>query len=85
MVMRSFFSNFSIKIYKILIPYLVRFRAFYLLSLLFRLSLTELKSKFSKRKAKFKIVILSKSGGVDDVLESQKIHKEHKQDSRHLQ
>ena len=69
--MKKILFKFIIKIFKILIPYLVKFRALNLLSLLFVLSLSKLKS-VSKKKKKFKIVILSKSGGVDDVIESHK-------------
>ena len=70
--MNNFLFNFKIKIYKILIPHLVKFRYLDILSLLFITCLTKLKSKMSDRKIKHKIIILSKSGGIDDVIESQK-------------
>ena len=70
--MNSFLFNYKIKIYKILIPYLVKCRYLNILSYLFLTSLTKLKSKESKKKIKHKIIILSKSGGIDDVIESQK-------------
>src|SRR6056300_433028 len=70
--MKSFLFNFKIKIYKILIPYLVKFKYLNILSYLFLTSLKNLKSKISKKKIKHKIIILSKSGGIDDVIESQK-------------
>ena len=71
--MNNFLFNFKIKIYKILIPHLVKFRYLDILSLLFITCLTKLKSKMSDRKIKHKIIILSKSGGIDDVIESQKV------------
>ncbi len=70
--MRSFLFNSKIKIFKILIPYLVKYKAFNFLSVLFILSLSELKPISPKKKKKFKIVILSKSAGIDDVIESKK-------------
>ena len=33
---------------------------------------TKIKSILPKKKGKFKVIILSKSGGVDDIIESQK-------------
>jgi hypothetical protein len=68
----NFLSNFKKKTIIMLIPLLVRYRAFKLLSILFILSLTKIKSILPKKKAKFKVIILSKSGGVDDIIESQK-------------
>ena len=62
--------NLKIKIFSFLIPYLVKFKAFNFLSLLFILSLSELKQISLSPKKKFKIIILSKSAGIDDVIES---------------
>lgn len=69
--MKKLISNLKKKIILAPIPYLVRFRAFNLLSLLFILNLTKIKSILPKKKGKFKVIILSKSGGVDDIIESQ--------------
>ena len=55
--MRSFLLNSKIKIFKILIPYLVKYKSFNFLSVLFILSLSELKPISLKKKKKFKIVI----------------------------
>ena len=70
--MLAFFFNFKIKIIKILIPFLVKYNGLNLLSLLFILSLSKIRSISPKKKIKFKIIILSKSGGIDDIIESQK-------------
>ena len=70
--MKNLFFYFKIKCIKKLIPYLVNFNAFNLLSLLFILSLSKVKPILPKNKIKFKIIILSKSGGIDDIIESQK-------------
>ena len=70
--MRIFLSNFKKKIILSLIPFLVRYRAFNLLSLLFVLNLTKIKSILPKKEIKFKVIVLSKSGGLDDIIESQK-------------
>jgi len=70
--MKFFLSNFKRKIISLIIPYLVRFKAFKLLSLVFILNLRTIKSILPKKKPKFKVIILSKSGGLDDVIESQK-------------
>lgn len=69
--MRSLLSKFKKKITITLIPYLVNYKAFNLLSLLFILNLTKIKSILPKKKAKFKVIVLSKSGGIDDIIESQ--------------
>ena len=47
--MRIFLSNFKKKIILSLIPFLVRYRAFNLLSLLFALNLTKIKSILPKK------------------------------------
>ena len=70
--MKNIFFFLKIKIIKIFIPYLVKYRAFNLLCLLFIFSLSKIKSILPKNKIKSKIIILSKSGGIDDVIESQK-------------
>ena len=70
--MKKIISNLKKKIILKLIPYLVRYKAFNLLSLLFILNLTKMKSILPKKKGKFKVIILSKSGGMDDIIESQK-------------
>lgn len=69
--MKNFLFNLKIITIKLLIPSFVKYKAFKLLSFLFILSLTKIKSTHTK-KNKFKVIILSKSGGIDDVIESQK-------------
>ncbi len=68
--MSTFLFNLKIKTFKIFIPFLVKLKAFNILSFLFILSLSKLKSISTKKKSKFKIIILSKSGGIDDITES---------------
>ena len=70
--MRFFLSDLKKKITLALIPYLVRYKAYNLLSLLFVLNLSKIKSILPKKKTKFKVIVLSKSGGLDDIIESQK-------------
>ncbi len=70
--MRIFLSKIKKKIILSLLPFLVRYKAYNLLSLLFVLNLTKIKSILPKKDIKFKVIILSKSGGLDDIIESQK-------------
>ena len=70
--MKNYLSNFKKKIIIILVPYLVKYNALNLLSLLFILSLSKIKPILPKKKTKFKVIVLSKSGGIDDLIESQK-------------
>lgn len=72
MIMKKILFYLKIKIIKILVPYLVRHNAFNFLSLLFILSLSKIKLILPKKKTKFKVIVLSKSGGIDDLIESQK-------------
>lgn len=70
--MKNFFFYLKINTIKILIPYLVKYKAYNLLSIFFILSLSKIKSILPRKETKFKIIILTKSGGVDDIIESQK-------------
>ena len=70
--MKNILFYLKIKIIKILIPYLVKYNAYNFLSLLFILSLSKIKPILPKKKTKFKVIVLSKSGGIDDLIESQK-------------
>ena len=70
--MKKLLFHFKIKITKILIPYLVKYKAYNFLSLLFVLNLSRMNSILPKKETKFKIIVLSKSGGMDDLIESQK-------------
>ena len=70
--MKKFLFHFKIKIIKLLVPYLVRNNSLNLLSLLFIFNLSKIKSILPKKKIKFKVIVFSKSGGIDDVIESQK-------------
>ena len=75
--MKKLLFHFKIKITKILIPYLVKYKAYNFLSLLFVLNLSRMNSILPKKKSKFKIIVLSKSGGMDDLIESQKKYNNH--------
>ena len=70
--MKNLLFYFKIKIIKILIPYLVKYNALHLISLLFILSLSKIKSILPKKKINLRVVVLSKSGGMNDIIESQK-------------
>ena len=63
--------NLKIRILKVLIPYLVKYNALNFLCLIFLMSLSSIK-KIKPNKKKYKILVLSKSGGIDDLIESQK-------------
>ena len=70
--MKIFLSKLKKKITLLLIPYLVRYKAYDLLSILFILNLSKIKLISPKKKIKFRVIVLSKSGGMDDIIESQK-------------
>lgn len=57
---------------KKLISYLVKHKMIYLLSLLFIFSLKKIKIIKPKSNPKYRVIVLSKSGGVEDLIESQK-------------
>ena len=75
--MKSVLFILKIQTIKILTPYLVKFRFLNLLSILFILSLSKIKSILPKSKTKFRVIVFSKSGGIDDVIESQKKYNNH--------
>jgi len=54
------------------IPFLVRHKMFNLLSLLLIFNLSRIKKILPKNKSKYKVIVLSKSAGIDDLEESQK-------------
>ena len=62
----------KIEIVKFLIPFIIKCNALNLLSLLFILHLSKLRKISPKKKSKYKVIVLSKSGGIDDLIESQK-------------
>lgn len=64
------------KVNEILIPFLVKYEMYNLLSLLFILNLNKIKKILPKSKSKYKAIVLSKSGGVEDLIESQKKNNE---------
>lgn len=57
---------------KLLIPFFVKNKKLNLLCFLFKLNLTKIKKILPKNSPKYKVVVLSKTGGIDDLLESQK-------------
>ena len=57
---------------KILIPFLVKHEMFNSLSLLLILNLRKIKEILPKNKSRYKAIVLYRSGGVDDLIESQK-------------
>jgi len=57
---------------KILIPFLVKHEMFNLLSLLLILNLKKIKEILPKNKKKYRAIVLYKSGGIDDLISSQK-------------
>ncbi len=61
-----------ININKILIPFLVKFEMLNLLSLLLIFNLSKIKKIPPKKSVKYRILVLSKSAGIDDLIESQK-------------
>ena len=76
MSMNNFLFNFKVQIFKFLIPIFVKNRAFDFLSYLFVYSLSKLKPLSSLQSSKYKIIILSKSAGIDDVIESRKSNRD---------
>ncbi len=59
---------------KLLIPIFVRNEMYNFLSLLFILNLIKIKKILPKNKTKFKAVVLYRTGGIDDLIQSQQIH-----------
>ena len=57
---------------KLLIFFFVKNKKLNLLCFLFKLNLTKIKKILPKNSPKYKVVVLSKTGGVDDLIESQK-------------
>ena len=54
------------------IPFLVRHKMFNLLSWLLILNLNQIRKILPKNKYKYKVIVLTKSAGIDDLIESQK-------------
>ncbi len=61
-----------IYINKLLIPFLVKFNMFNLLSYLLIFNLSKIKKILPPKKTKYRVLVLSKSAGIDDLIESQK-------------
>jgi len=57
---------------KILIPFLVKQQMYNLLCLLLILNLNKIKKIMPKNRTKFKAIVLTKSAGIEDLIESQK-------------
>ena len=70
--MLNFLYHLKINITKKLIPFLVKHEAFNLLSILIILNLSKIKKILPKKKNKYRVIVLNKSGGNDDLIESQK-------------
>ena len=62
---KSKFNNSLVKIF-------VKYELYTLLSVLFILNLKRIKGTEAKNKIKFRIIVLAKSGGIDDLISSQK-------------
>jgi hypothetical protein len=60
------------RVNKILIPFLVKQKMYHLLSLLMIFNLKKIKKILPKNKSKFKTIVLTKTGGIEDLIESQK-------------
>ena len=69
-----FFSRSKLSLSKILIPYLVRYKMYNMLSYLFILNLNIIDEILPKKKTKYKAIVLSKAGGTEDLIASQKIY-----------
>jgi hypothetical protein len=73
--MKNFLSIFFIFVKSVLnklIPFLVKYRMFNLLSLLLIINLSKIKKILPKETSKYKVIVLSKSAGIDDLIEGQK-------------
>jgi len=70
--MLNLLYHLKINVSKLLIPYLIKFRAYKLLSILLIINLSKIKKISPKQKVKYKVIVLNKSGGTDDLIESQK-------------
>ena len=72
------FQFYKIKIFflravnKLLIPFFVKNKKFSSLCFLLKFNLTKIKKILPKNTPKYKVLVLSKTGGVDDLIESQK-------------
>jgi len=69
--MYNFLKKIRNTLNKILIPILVSHELYNLLSLLLILNLNTIKKILPKNKPKYKAIVLSKSGGIEDLVESQ--------------
>ena len=69
--MYNFLKKILNTLNKILIPILVTHELYNLLSLLLILNLNKIKKILPKNKPKYKAIVLSKSGGTEDLVESQ--------------
>jgi hypothetical protein len=70
--MHNFLKKIRNLLNKVLIPILVKHEMYYVLSLLLILNLNKIKKILPKNSPKYKVIVLSKSGGVEDLIESQK-------------
>lgn len=70
--MKNFLKKIRNIINKVLIPLLVKNHMYSLLSILLIINLKKIKTILPKNKSKFKVIVLTKSGGVEDLIESQK-------------
>ena len=73
--MRSyFFSRSKLSLSKILVPHLVKYKMFNILTYLFILNLNTIAEILPKKKMKYKAIVLSKAGGIEDLIASQKLY-----------
>lgn len=67
-----FLKKIRNRLNKILIPFLVKQKMYHLLSFLMILNLRKIERILPKNKPKFKTIVLTKTGGIEDLIESQK-------------
>ena len=73
----SYSHKLFCKIINLLIPILVKYQFVNLLSILLSLNIKKIRSINPSNKIKYKVLILSKSGGTEDLISSQKKYNKH--------
>ena len=71
-IIRRFINNFRKKLNKILISFFIKNNYINLLCYLFILNFKKIKQIEPKNKIKFKVIVLAKSGGIEDIICSQR-------------
>ena len=70
-------NRLNILVIKLLVPILIKINSIFFLFLLFKLNLRKINSINPKRKTKFKLIVLGKLGGNEDLFISQKENNNH--------